>query len=148
VREQTFEQHLDLPPLVVWGFLTDLTNDCKWRPEIKHSELIAGEAAKPGARYRESVLWQRFPIDVVLDTIDSEPGCALTLSSDDSGTTSRSEYRFVEADGGTDMSMTFTMETHAAPRVMEPFVWRMVTGWLTRDFPQLERRIRENVPCD
>jgi hypothetical protein len=134
--------------LVVWGFLADLTNDCKWRPEVKRIALVSGETAKPGARYRESILWQRFPAEVILEIVESEPGRLLVLRSDDSGTESCSEYRFDEAGGGTDMTMRFTMETHTSSRVMEPFVWRLVCGWLARDFPELERRIRDNVPCE
>lgn len=149
MREQTFHQHLSQPPLVVWGFLADLSNDCKWRPEIKQITLLSGEAGLPGARYREHVLWQRFSTYVELDIVASEPGCNLTLMSLDGGTTSHSEYVFEEAaDGGTDMTVRFSMETEATPRLMEPFLWHMVTGWLARDYPKLEQRIQENVPCE
>lgn len=147
MREQVFTQHLNRPSHEVWRFLSDLSNDCHWRPEIRRSTLVSGTAHEPGATYRELVVTTGLRVETTLRIVESVPGSALVLESEN-GYGSLSRYRFEAADGGTDLTLRFSMEVRDAPRLTEPFMWRLVTGWIDRDLKTLDRKMDEGPPCE
>lgn len=141
MRIQTYSAQLAHPPAVVSAFLSKLENDPLWRSEITSAELVNGASGRVGAKYREVVTWEGIRAAVPLEVREHAPGERLVLVSEEPGYTGVSEYRFAENGGGTSLTLTQSVETTGALKLVEPFMWGVITRWLDRDIGRIEAAI-------
>ena len=142
-----YTQPITQSPYAIWSFLADLRNDRIWRLEIESSELESGEPRQAGARYREVLQWKGVRTEVVLQLVESVPGCRLVIETDDPGFHSRSTWTFEPMDGGALVTLLFSLETSGSLSVTEPVVWQIVSHWLERDLPLLEGHLMYATPA-
>jgi len=138
VRRTVYSQPIARPPEAIWSFLADLRNDVSWRSEITAVELVSGTPREAPATYRESVESEGLRAEVTLTVSESVRGSRLVILGAGPGYRSRSAWRFEPHDGGTLVTLAFSLETSGAVHLAEPLMWGLVTRWLERDLPRLE----------
>ncbi len=146
MREANFEQEVQQPADVAWRYLSDLRNDPSWRTEIRDSQLVSGTAGASSATYRETVDWEGIEAEILLTVTESVPGARAVVTSDDPSYRSTSIWTFTESDTGCLVALHFSMETTGALRLIEPFMWGIVTRWLENDLPRLGDHIEARPP--
>jgi len=138
VQSTTYVKELRHSPEVVSGFLADLCNDRMWRQEVTHTELISGSAGQTGAEYQESVTWEGRLAKASLRVAECSPGSHLLVTACDPGYESSFDYRFQPLGDGTELALVMTIETKGPLRLIEPFMWAIVSRWVERDIDQLD----------
>jgi hypothetical protein len=148
MRRMVFTQPIARPAELIWGFLSDLCNDRRWRQEIQAVELVSGTRGGAPATYRETVEWRGLKADATLTVTEAVEGRYIVILSEGKGYTSRSNWRFEPHSTGTLVSLVFSLETSGAVHLAEPVMWEMVTGWLERDLPMLEGHLKNLSATD
>ena len=138
MRTSTLVRSLGHPPEAVSAFLSDLRNDLKWRPEILRVDLISGTPGQAGAQYKEWVTWEGLHAEAHLTTPEVVPGSRLVVFAKDPGYESTYEYAFAEAEGGCELTLTMSLETTGPLRLIEPFMWSLVSRWVTGSLDALD----------
>lgn len=133
MREGSYECRLSHEPNIVSAFVADLRNDAKWRQEIVDVELRSGTPGEAGAEYIEHVEWEGLRAHTSLKVTEVEPGMRVNLVGQDPGMRASFNYRFELAEDGTLLKLSVSLETMGALRLMEPFMWGIITRWLERD---------------
>lgn len=141
MRSERFQTSLAHPPNVVSAFLAHLENDPLWRREIVGSALVEGESGTVGARYDETVDWEgvqaRVPLRIAEYTVPER----LLLISEEPGYRGTSEYTFAPDGTGTALTLTQSVETSGALKLVEPFMWAVIARWVGRDIRTLDDAI-------
>lgn len=143
MRSERFETLLAHPPEVVSTFLAHLENDPLWRREIVGSTLVEGESGSAGAVYHETVDWEGVQARVPLRVAEYVPSERLLLISEEPGYHGTSEYRFTPDGTGTVLTLTQSVETSGALKLVEPFMWAVIARWLGRDIKSIDAAISE-----
>lgn len=141
MRSQTYHASLRNPPSVTSEFLARPENDPLWRREVSESKLIAGHSGEIGATYHERVSWEGIRAVVPLTLVEHVVGERLVLVSQEAGYRGVSEYAFDESNGGTELTLTQSIETSGAIVLVEPFMWGVVSHWLERDIQGIDEAI-------
>lgn len=129
--------HLKQAPDVVFEFLADLCNDPLWRPEIAAVRLVDGQPGHTGAKFVETVAWEGITAEVTLTVAQAEPATQLEIQAADPGYTSLWTYTFTAAGGGTDLLIRARIETTGPLRLVEPFMWGLITRWMEASYSNL-----------
>lgn len=121
--------HIDAPPERVWSLLADLDRMGEWSPECYRVEWLDGakSPALAGTRFKG---WNRYgPMrwSMTSEVKTAEPGRELAWSTVARGRELvRWSYRFLPADGGTDVAESFEV-------FWLPFTARLAEDVLMRD---------------
>lgn len=145
MREETLVRHLAYPCDVVWDFLADLRNDPLWRREIQSAELVAGTARESDAEYVEHVMWEGIRAEASLTTPKVARGEYLMVFARDPGYESKYAYDFIRADGGCEVRLHMCIETFGPLRLIEPFMWAIITRWVEQSLRGLDGALAEYV---
>jgi len=138
LQSTTYVKELHHSPEVVSAFLADLCNDRKWRQEVTRTELMSGSAGQAGAEYEESVTWEGRLAKASLRVAEWSPGSRLVVTACDPGYESSFDYRFESLGDGTELILVMSIDTKGPLRLIEPFMWAIVTRWVERDIDQLD----------
>jgi hypothetical protein len=137
VRETEYVQYLATPTMDVWRFISDLRNDCTWRHEVTGCELISGEAGGAPSSYRETVSWEGLEVTIVLTVSEAVNSSRVVVTGEDESYGTVAAWTLEPQDEGTLVTLRFSMETKGAAKLVEPFMWGIITRWLDRDLPRL-----------
>lgn len=141
MRKALYTQPIARPAEAIWAYIGDLRNDRKWRREITDVKLLTGEPPCAPAEYEETVEWEGLKTEVSLRVSESVKGSLVVVLNEGSDYRSRSVWTFESKDGLTIVTLSFSFETSGALRLVEPFTWTVVSGWLERDLPLLEAHL-------
>src|ERR1700754_837250 len=87
-------------PEEVYAFVADSANDVHWRPEVIRSELVAGQAGDPGARYHQVMKPGRRESEGTHEIVSTAPGRRVDWQTPpDEGPLQFSGYYGVEPSG-------------------------------------------------
>lgn len=145
MREEELVQRLSYSPEAAWDFLADLRNDPLWRGEIEKVELVAGTAREPDAQYREVVVWEGIRAEASITTPELERGVRLLVDARDPGYQSKYTYQFTSHGNGCEVRLRMCLETTGPLRLIEPFMWAIITRWLEQSLSNLDRAIAAHV---
>jgi hypothetical protein len=141
VRTASYRKMLNHDPVTVSAFLTDLRNDASWRQEIVSVDLVSGHPGEVGAQYVESVAWEGVVAHATLTVTEAVAGSRLVVIASDPGYQSMYEYGFSPGNGGTELSLSMSIETLGPLSLIEPFMWAIVTRWVERDLDVLDEAL-------
>ena len=89
--------HVNRSPEQVYEFIADAANDVRWRPEVQRSELVEGQPAQPGAKYRQVMKPGRKETVGTHEIVSTTPG-------------QRVEWRTPPGEGPVDFSGSYIVE--------------------------------------
>lgn len=138
MRSATYVKRLECEPETVSDFLADLGNDPTWRREVMSTQLVSGSPRQPGASYREALTWEGLKAEASLALTEYTAGSRLVIVASDPGYESVSVWGFTADGGGTEATLTLSLETKGPLLLIEPFMWAMASRWLERDIESLE----------
>lgn len=138
MHEETLVRHLGYPPEIAWDFLADLRHDPLWRREIVRSDLVGGAAREAGAEYRELVLWEGINAEVLITTPELQRGVLLSVHVHEPGYESTYTYEFTPAVDGCEVRLRMCIDTMGPLRLIEPFMWAIITRWIEQSLAGLD----------
>ena len=145
-------------PQEAYDYLVDFTRHPKWRFDVIESELIAGEAGRPGTRYRQRVKPGRKEMVTEVEVTRAERPHAVAFRTVDSGPVSAAgewairsqEGETGSQEGGTgpqadetEVVYDGTIEMHGFLRFFEPFMGPSFRKTAERYERALEERLRQ-----
>lgn len=110
------------PVTDVHSFVVDSNNDPRWCQMVLHSELVAGSAGEPGARYQQ--VQRPGPVGRNLDVrlLEADPPKRALIRSSTSAATFDVEYQLEETDGGCRLTQNSDVSFRGVGRLSRPLV--------------------------
>lgn len=115
------------PPERVFAFLADFANWPRWQDDMKEAELLSGQPATPGARYRYVSKAMGRTFDSTVQVRRVEPGRLVAFEGEWAGMVRPSgEYRVEPAPEGTRVTLNPHPEVRGLGKVLSPLMAGMV----------------------
>ena len=145
----TVSSHIAAPVEHVFGLFTDIANASEYVAGIKKIEMLTPGPFELGTRWRET--------REVLGRLDSaemevtayEQNRTYTTTHHKGGVAVETVFTFEPSDGGTNVSIAFTLETSGLPPgLLTPISWAIagkVRDVLTQDLIDLKRSVEAYV---
>jgi len=123
----------------VFGFLTNLENDLKWRSEWVNAKNTSGGPLSVGATFRLSSELLGRQIPTVYEVIGYEPN-RIAAWKTVSGPLPLTFWRtFEHVEGGTRVTIRYEAEVRGFFKLIKPLVVSMGKRALQGDFPKLKK---------
>jgi Polyketide cyclase / dehydrase and lipid transport len=110
-------------PHDVYAYLVDFTNQREWRFDVLDSELISGEAGRPGARYRQRVKPGRKEMQSEVELTEAEPHSSVGFRTVDDGPVTVSGVWRIQPQGdGTRVDAQIAIQPNGFLKLFEPMM--------------------------
>ena len=122
----------------VFGFLTNLENDLKWRSEWVNAKNTSGGPLSVGATFRLSSELLGRQIPTVYEVIEYEPNQVAAWKAVSGPLPLTFRRTFERVEGGTRVTIRYEAEIRGFLKLAGPLVARMGKRQLEGDFPKLK----------
>lgn len=108
-------------------------------------QLASGTAGTEGAVYRGRLEWNGIDVPHELQIIEARRPSTLLIRSESPNL--RIDVGYVLAGRGTECELiaTYTLDMAGPLRVVEPFGWALLIGWVKDDLPRLPAVLKSGV---
>jgi uncharacterized protein YndB with AHSA1/START domain len=121
------------PPEKVWAVFTDLKASADRLSAVKAVEVFTAGPFGVGTRWRETrtMFGREATEDMEITAVD--PGRSYTAEAASHGSHYTSRFDFAPTEDGTDVTFSFTGESHGAMRVVGAVMWPMLKGKMAKE---------------
>lgn len=140
MREHTVTRTIAVDADHLASFVSDLSNDVRWRHDLALSELVSGRAGERGSVYRQkgATPGRDDPYLVELVEVDRARRTAAFATVDRSPVAFGGRYRVVSTPAGADITLGVWVRAHGRLRLVAPFMGRAVRANSSRYLSDLK----------
>ena len=143
MAQMSLKRHINAPIEAVFARATDFPNAANAVTAITKMEMLTDGPVGLGTRFRETRMMFGREATEEMEVVEFEPPSRFRLHAESHGSRYRTEYRYTEADGGTDLEMIFeatplTFFAKVMSVVMMPMMKKMMVNECGKDLDELK----------
>jgi hypothetical protein len=140
MKEHAVSAVIEVDPDRLLAFVSDISNDVRWRHDLALSELVTGQAGEPGSVYRQrgTTPGRDDPYLIELLHVDRANRIATFTTVDRTPVAYGGTYRIAAVDGGSEITWGVWLRAVGRLRFVVPFMGRAVHANSTRYLSDLK----------
>ncbi|HEU0041535.1 MAG TPA: SRPBCC family protein [Jiangellaceae bacterium] len=121
-----FTEHTDVAAAIdeTFAYVTDQHKVAEWNEHVQQAEVVGGGPVEVGAKLRQHRRRGNREFDLSFDVITHQPPQRHTVRGNVFGVDTIMDFRLVEHDGGTRVTMSATVTGSGLRRLLAPVVAR------------------------
>lgn len=143
MRTESRELFLPVSAATAYEYLLDYRNDVTWRDEITRVELVEGDGAQPGTKYKGTLVWNGLDVSHDVELVEAKPDSTIRIVSDSPNLKIDVRYALDDGEESCLLTVTYRLGMTGPLVVLEPFGWALFMGWVNDDLPRLQKTLTE-----
>lgn len=124
---------ISAPPETVWAVFTDLGNSVERLSAVDAVEVFTEGPFRVGTRWRETRTMFGREATEEMEVTAVEPERSYTVEAASHGSHYTSQFHFAPTEAGTDVTFSFSSESHGAMRFVSAVMWPLLKGKMTKE---------------
>ena len=127
-------RHINAPVEEVFARGTDFANAANVVSSIIEMEMLTDGPTRKGTRFRETRMMFGREATETMEVLEFDPARGYVLGAESHGSRYRTTFRYTEANGGTDLEMTFEATPLSfVAKIMSVFMKGMMNKMVTKE---------------